>query len=154
MLTSKGLKSTPSALTAGSRCAVFSFSGLLSLKSGPSLAPETPRGRVAPAPANAVDGRATRRSTYLRRAVLKVLAMSPAERAAFDPSNGFYELAKAIIDAPKRGKDGAVVVAVWREVKETLGERIGSRWKETQENAQGQPAVINDMPRPESKDVN
>lgn len=92
--------------------------------------------------------RGTRRSNYLRRAVLKVLAMSKEERAVFDPPNGFYEMAKLLVEAPSKGREGAVVVQVWREVKETLGERIGSRWKETQERAQGQPAIINDLPSP------
>jgi len=92
--------------------------------------------------------RGTRRSNYLRRAVLKVLAMSREERAAFDPPNGFYEMAKLLVEAPAKGRDGAVVVQVWREVKETLGERIGSRWKDTQENAQDQPVVVNDLPSP------
>jgi len=71
--------------------------------------------------------RGTRRSNYLRRAVLKVLAMSKEERAAFDAPNGFFELAKLLIDAPSKGKEGAVIVQVWREIKETLGERVGSR---------------------------
>ena len=93
--------------------------------------------------------RGTRRSNYLRRAVLKVLAMSKEERDAFDPPNGFYEMAKLLVEAPAKGRDGAVVVQVWREVKETLGERIGSRWKDTQEHAQDQPVVINDLPTAE-----
>jgi len=93
--------------------------------------------------------RGTRRSNYLRRAVLKVLAMSREERAAFDPPNGFYEMAKLLVEAPSKGREGAVVVQVWREVKETLGERIGSRWKDTQEHAQDQPVVINDLPTAE-----
>ena len=92
--------------------------------------------------------RGTRRSSYLRRAVLKVLAMSKEERAAFDPPNGFYEMAKLLIDAPSKGKDGAVIVQVWREVKETLGERIGSRWKDTQQHNQDRPRIIVDLPRP------
>src|SRR5215471_18068047 len=86
--------------------------------------------------------RGTRRSNYLRRAVLKVLAMSKEERAAFDPPNGFYEMAKLLVEAPSKGRDGAVIVQVWREVKETLGERIGSRWKDTQEHAQDQTTVV------------
>ena len=91
--------------------------------------------------------RGTRRSNYLRRAVLKVLAMSKEEREAFDPPNGFYEMAKLLVEAPTKGRDGTVIVQVWREVKETLGERIGSRWKETQEHNQGQGTVIiNDLP--------
>ena len=90
--------------------------------------------------------RGTRRSNYLRRAVLKVLAMSKEERAAFDPPNGFYEMAKLLVDAPSKGREGAVIVQVWREVKETLGERIGSRWKDTQEHNDDKPTIILDLP--------
>jgi len=90
--------------------------------------------------------RGTRRSNYLRRAVLKVLAMSREERAAFDAPNGFFELAKLLIDAPSKRKEGAVIVQVWREVKETLGERVGSRWKDFQEHNQDRPTIINDLP--------
>jgi len=93
--------------------------------------------------------RGTRRSNYLRRAVLKVLAMSKEERAAFDPPNGFYEMAKLLVEAPSKGRDGVVIVQVWKEVKETLGERIGSNWKETKEHLQGQPTILNDLPRPD-----
>ena len=69
--------------------------------------------------------RGTRRSNYLRRAVLKVLAMSKEERAAFDPPNGFYEMAKLLVDAPSKGRDGVTIVQVWREVKETLIKNVG-----------------------------
>jgi hypothetical protein len=90
--------------------------------------------------------RGVKRSTYMRRSLLKILTLSPEERAELKPANGFVEIARNLVTA--KGKDGAVAVAVWREVKETLGERIGSRWKETQEHAQGQPAIINDLPSP------
>jgi hypothetical protein len=95
--------------------------------------------------------RGTRRSNYLRRAVLRVLAMSKEEREVFDPPNGFYEMAKLLVEAPSKGRDGAVIVQVWREVKETLGERVGSRWKDTQEHNQDRPTIINDLPT--AKDV-
>jgi hypothetical protein len=35
------------------------------------------------------------------------------------PLNGFHEMAKLLVDAPSKGKDRAVMVQVWREVKET-----------------------------------
>lgn len=92
--------------------------------------------------------RGTRRSNYLRRAVLKVLAMSKEERATFDPPNGFYEMAKLLVEAPSKGRDGVTIVQVWREVKETLGERIGSNWKESQEHAKALPEIVVDLPRP------
>ena len=92
--------------------------------------------------------RGTKRSTYLRRSVLRILALAPDERAALDPRNGFEEIAKALVDAPKRGKEGAVAIAAFREVKDTLGERIGSRWRDTLEHTQDkQVVIINDMPR-------
>jgi hypothetical protein len=72
----------------------------------------------------------------------------------YAPRNGFEEIAKSLVDAPKRGKDGAVVVAVFREIKDTLGERIGSRWKDTQEHARGIPDIINDLPSSDSKRTN
>src|SRR5215469_1255129 len=90
--------------------------------------------------------RGTRRSNYLRRAVLKVLAMSKEERTAFDAPNGFFEMAKLLVDAPSKGREGAVIVQVWREIKETLGERVGSRWKDTLERNQEQPQIIVDIP--------
>jgi hypothetical protein len=98
--------------------------------------------------------RGVKRSTYMRRSILRMLSMAPEERAAYSPRNGFEELSKAMLDAPKRGKEGAVVVAVFREVKECLGERIGSRWKDTQEHGQNQPTIINDMPSPFDKLAN
>jgi hypothetical protein len=99
--------------------------------------------------------RGVKRTTYLRRSVLRVLVMAPEERAAFNPRNGFEEIAKALVDAPKRGgKEGAVVISAFREIRDILGERIGSNWKETMEHAKGQPDIINDLPKPEPKDLN
>jgi hypothetical protein len=40
-------------------------------------------------------------------------------------------LAKNMVVGTEKQRD--VAVKVWREVKETLGERIGSRWKDTVE---------------------
>jgi hypothetical protein len=92
------------------------------------------------------SSRGHRRSTYMRRAVLRILAMSPEERLAFDPPNGFAEIALNLVNA--KGKDGTVAVQVWKEVKETLGERIGSNWKDTVEEREKKntPTIINDLP--------
>lgn len=90
--------------------------------------------------------RGVKRTTYMRRSILHMLSMAPEERAAYNPRNGFEELSKAMLDAPKKGKEGAVVVAVFREVKECLGERIGSRWKETQEHNTDKPTIVLDIP--------
>jgi len=88
--------------------------------------------------------RGVKRSTYMRRSLLKILTLSPKERAELKPANGFIEIARNLVNA--KGKDGAIAVAVWRECKETLGERIGSRWKDTLERNQDRPAVIVDIP--------
>lgn len=88
--------------------------------------------------------RGVKRSTYMRRSLLKILTLSPAERAELKPANGFVEIARNLVNA--KGKDGAIAVQVWRECKETLGERIGSRWRDTVEHAQDKPTIINDLP--------
>lgn len=93
--------------------------------------------------------RGVKRSTYMRRSLLKILTLSPEERAALVPANGFIEIARNLVNA--KGKEGAVAVAVWRECKETLGERIGSNWRETQEHAKGQPTIVCDLPRPDRR---
>jgi hypothetical protein len=86
--------------------------------------------------------------------VLRILVLAPEERAELDPRNGFEEIAKALVDAPKKGKEGAVAIAAFREIKDTFGERIGSRWRDTLEHNQDRPVTINDMPRPEYKQPN
>lgn len=90
--------------------------------------------------------RGTKRSTYLRRSVLRVLALAPEEREALNPRNGFEEIAKALVDAPKKGKEGAVAIAAFREIKDTLGERIGSRWRDTVEHNSDKPTIVVDIP--------
>jgi len=88
--------------------------------------------------------RGTRRSVYMRRSILRMLSKSPEEIAAYSPANGFEQLAKNLCVGSE--KERGVAVRVWREVKETLGERIGSRWKDTQEHNEGKPNIIVDLP--------
>jgi hypothetical protein len=90
--------------------------------------------------------RGVKRSTYMRRSLLRMLSKSPEEIEAYEPRNGFETIAKNLVLA--KGREGTIAVQVWREVKETLGERIGSRWKDTQEHVKGTPEVINDLPYP------
>src|SRR5215469_13764041 len=92
--------------------------------------------------------RGTRRSVYMRRSILRMLSKSPEEIAAYSPANGFEQLAKNLCVGTEKERD--VAVRVWREVKETLGERIGSRWKDTVEERERKnaPAIIVDMPSP------
>jgi hypothetical protein len=91
--------------------------------------------------------RGTRRSVYMRRSILRMLSKSPEEIAAYSPANGFEQLAKNLCFGSEKERD--VAVRVWREVKETLGERIGSRWKDTVEERERKnaPIIINDLPR-------
>src|SRR5215470_10703013 len=92
--------------------------------------------------------RGTRRSVYMRRSILRMLSKSPEELAAYEPANGFEVLAKNLVVGTEKQRD--VAVKVWREVKETLGERIGSRWKDTVEEKKRKnaPNIIVDMPTP------
>jgi hypothetical protein len=90
--------------------------------------------------------RGTKRSNYMRRSVLRMLSKAPEELEAYSPANGFEMIAKNLVTA--KGKDGVIAVQVWREVKETLGERIGSRWKDTVEERERKnaPTIINTIP--------
>src|SRR5215472_4850245 len=90
--------------------------------------------------------RGTRRSVYMRRSILRMLSKSPEEVAAYSPANGFEQLAKNLCVGTEKERD--VAVRVWREVKETLGERIGSRWKDTVEERERKnaPNIIVDLP--------
>jgi len=90
--------------------------------------------------------RGTKRSTYLRRSVLRILAMAPEEREALSPRNGFEEIAKALIDAPKKGKEGSIAIAAFREIRDVMGERIGSRWRDTVERNSDKAAIVVDIP--------
>ena len=91
--------------------------------------------------------RGTRRSVYMRRSILRMLSKSPEEIAAYSPANGFEALARNMCVGTEKERD--VAVRVWREVKETLGERIGSRWKDTVEERErkNRPVIISDLPR-------
>ena len=93
--------------------------------------------------------RGTRRSVYMKRSILRMLSKSPEEIAAYSPANGFEQLAKNLCVGSEKERD--VAVRVWREVKETLGERIGSRWKDTVEERErkNRPTIISDLPRPD-----
>ena len=85
----------------------------------------------------------------MKRSILRMLSKSPEEIAAYSPANGFEQLAKNLCVGSEKERD--VAVRVWREVKETLGERIGSRWKDTVEERErkNRPTIISDLPRPD-----
>ena len=72
--------------------------------------------------------------------------MAPEERAAFEPRNAFEDLAKALVDAPSRGKDGSTIIAHWREIRSSLGERTDGSDGRARE--QHNHVVINDLPQP------
>jgi hypothetical protein len=76
-----------------------------------------------------------------------MLTKSLEEIAAYSPANGFEQLAKNLCVGSDKERD--VAVRVWREVKETLSERIGSRWKDTVEEPERKnaPIIVNDMLR-------
>jgi hypothetical protein len=104
--------------------------------------------------------RGVKRSTYVRRSLLRMLSKSPEELAAYDPRNGFEMIARNMILASNaKDRNAAVAVAVFKECKESLGERIGSNWKDTQEHARGREmsTIINDLPtafHPVDKELN
>lgn len=82
---------------------------------------------------------------YLRPALVRIFSMKPEARAAYNPGNGFEEAAMAMLNTALLPK-GQYVCAVWREIRETLGEKIGSNWKKTMDELEDAPDVIMDLP--------
>lgn len=93
--------------------------------------------------------RGVRRSTYIKRSLLRMLSKAPEELEAYSPKNGFEMIARNMILASNaKDRNAAVAVAVFKECKEALGEKIGTNWRQTAEERQRQqmPTVICDLP--------
>jgi hypothetical protein len=93
--------------------------------------------------------RGVRRSTYIKRSLLRMLSKAPEELEAYSVKNGFEMIARNLILASKaKDRNAAVAVAVFKEVKEALGEKIGTNWRQTADERQRQqmPTIINDLP--------
>ena len=93
--------------------------------------------------------RGVKRSSYMRRSLLRMLSKSPQELAAYRCRNGFETISKNMIEASgSRDRNGAVAVAVFKEVKESLGEKINGTGRQSAEERQRQsmPVIINDIP--------
>jgi len=100
--------------------------------------------------------RGVRRSTYVKRSLLRLLSKAPEELEAYSPKNGFEMIARNMILASNaKDRNAAVAVAVFKEVKEALGEKIGTNWRQTVDERQRQnaPTIVVDMPMPKA-DVN
>jgi hypothetical protein len=91
-----------------------------------------------------------KRTAYMRKSILRFLEMTPTEFEKFAPETMLQSITKDLFMAAKNGRAGVIAVQVWKEVKETLGERIGSNWKETKEHNEGKPDIINDLPSAEA----
>lgn len=92
---------------------------------------------------NTAKPRREGRSMYMRRALLRVMKLSEIQRSIFKPKNGFEEAALSLVLAAKKG--GTNAVAAWREIKETLGEKIGTDASGNQRNRESH-AIVNDLP--------
>lgn len=96
--------------------------------------------------------RGVRRSTYIKRSLLRMLSKAPEELEVYSPKNGFEMISKNLIQASTaKDRNAPVAVAVFKEVKEALGEKIGTNWRQTIDERQRQnaPTVIVDMPQPD-----
>jgi len=71
--------------------------------------------------------RGVKRTTYMRRSLLRMASKSPEDLEAYSPANGYEMLARQMIMLD--GKDRVTAAQVWREIRETLG----LRWKDTVE---------------------
>jgi hypothetical protein len=93
--------------------------------------------------------RGVRRSTYIKRSLLRMLSKAPEELEAYSVKNGFEMIARNLILASKaKDRNAAVAVAVFKEVKEALGEKVGTNWRQTADERQRQqmPEIVNDLP--------
>ena len=92
--------------------------------------------------------RGVRRSSYMRRSLLRMLSKSPEELEAYSPRNGFEMIARNMILASNaKDRNAAVAVAVFKECKESLGEKVGTNSRQTAQERQAQmPVIINDLP--------
>jgi hypothetical protein len=92
--------------------------------------------------------RGVRRSSYVRRSLLRMLSKAPEELEAYSPKNGFELVSRNMILASNsRDRSAAVAVAVFKEVKEALGEKVGTNSRQTVEERQRQmPTVVADLP--------
>jgi hypothetical protein len=100
--------------------------------------------------------RGVRRSTYIKRSLLRMLSKAPEELESYSPRSGFEMIARNMILASNaKDRNAAVAVAVFKEVKEALGEKVGTNWRQTAEDRQRQNAttIVVDMPMPKA-DVN
>jgi len=88
-----------------------------------------------------------RKTQYMKNALFKIGWMHPTELEAYEPTTGIELIAKTMIlqCANSKGKNATQVL---KEIRDTIGERIGSNWKETKEHHEGKPDILNDLPRP------
>jgi hypothetical protein len=89
------------------------------------------------------------KSKYMRKAIVRILSLSKKEREVYEPRNGFEEAALALFKAAT--KDTSTGVSAWKEIKQTLGEQVGTNWKETVDSRSGSTVVVNDIPVAERK---
>jgi hypothetical protein len=85
-----------------------------------------------------------------------MLSKAPEELESYSPRSGFEMIARNMILASNaKDRNAAVAVAVFKEVKEALGEKVGTNWRQTVEDRQRQnaPTIVVDMPMPNA-DVN
>lgn len=88
--------------------------------------------------------RGVKRSSYIRRSLLRMLSKAPEELEAYSPKNGFESVSRNMILASNsRDRSAAVAVAVFKEVKEALGEKIGTNWRQSadERNRQAMPVI-------------
>jgi hypothetical protein len=92
--------------------------------------------------------RGVKRSTYIRRSLLRMLSKAPEELAAYSPRNGFETISRNMILASNsRDRSAAVAVAVFRECQSALGEKLSLTSRQTAEERQRQmPTVVADLP--------
>lgn len=86
------------------------------------------------------------RSQYIRRALVKIMRMSAADRASYKPENGFEEAAIAHFERCLEKKTGNAAMGF---VLNALGENVSKNVKEEKPDASAFQ-VVDDLPRARS----
>jgi|SRR5581483_3258612 len=89
------------------------------------------------------------KTSYMRRALIRIFAMKTDERLTYTPRNGFEESALAMFNVVTAEKSHSV--AAWKEIRETIGEKIGTNWKATMDELEPKSRLSIDIPTADRK---
>jgi hypothetical protein len=82
----------------------------------------------------------------LDKSARRLLAMHPDRFSEFKPRNGYDRIVKLLIDAAEKGKDGQIVVQVFKELRDVLAGGSKVKPSASEERQSEMPKIVNDLP--------